>query len=66
MYPKKPNISIANISFADFILNYLSYINALSIYKSIRSLLIYRRIYRNYINVMMNKLKRIYPIEATS
>ena len=64
MYPKKPNISIVNISFADFILNYLSYINALSIYKSIRSLLIYRRTYRNYINVMMNILKRKYPIEA--
>jgi FkbM family methyltransferase len=61
---KSLNYVIRNISFGDIVLNYLSYLKCLNKFTKMRSFLRYRRIYRNYINVSMNILRKKYPIEA--
>jgi len=53
-----------NISLFDLILNYLRYLKRIRNFVKIRTFLTYRRIYLNYISVIMHVFTEKYPIKA--
>jgi FkbM family methyltransferase len=59
MYLKRLNISLS-----DLILNYFSYFRPSFYLENLTKFLIYRSIYRNYPNIMINILRKKYPIDA--
>jgi len=61
---KPLNHLLGNISTSDIILNYLSSLKGLNIFKKMRTFLTYRRIYRNSFNVLTNIALKKYPIDA--
>jgi len=59
------DIQRRNISFTDLILTYFSYYKLrLNIFRKIRILLVYRRLFRNYFTVYKSVSWKRYPIEA--
>ncbi len=54
----------ANISPSDLVLGYLSYLKSVNILKKIRTVTKYRKLYRNYISVLVRIWRGKYPIEA--
>jgi FkbM family methyltransferase len=59
MYLKRLNISLS-----DLILNYFSYFRPSYYLQNLTKFLIYRSTYRNYPNIMINILRKKYPIDA--
>lgn len=55
---------MGNISISDIVLDYLSYLKSVNIFKKMMTFIIYRRIYRNSFSVLMNILLKKYPIDA--
>jgi FkbM family methyltransferase len=53
-----------NMSLSDQILAYVYYLEDFNKFTSIRTLLKYRKLYRNYITISMHILRKKYPIEA--
>lgn len=53
-----------NISFFDLILNYLLYSKWIKNFTKIRTFLTYRRLYRNYLSVIMHVIINKYPIKG--